>query len=357
VESFRKPPAKSSRNAANAGVKVAGDRRCQWTHGAATLSIAPVFGHARAVMADHGIAALLNPGGAEDFFEFTGDCASFEPSSRDFNRANALWLAEFCRLIYRQEHDEQPGRPPGFRTRDQILAAHGWREGAIFRTREGRPQAALFGRTRGDAVALVFRGTLGLRDLLTDVRWVLCAWAGDGRVHEGFKETLEPWWPDVRARLREVRGPVFLAGHSLGGALATMTAALCRRELPARKITALYTFGSPRVGDRRFGAALDGVAQFRVVNGNDLIPRLPPVIPNPVLPYFEHSGRLHHLVDGGLHVYPPGADPFDTIAGLPTASEMRGMPPTTASASGQLPSWLADHAPVNYVARLEHFPA
>lgn len=319
------------------------------------LSIGPTFSHSPAVNEDHGLAALMNPGEAENFFALEG-LTPFAPSSAaGFNRHSAMWLAEFCRLIYRQERDELPHRPAGFRTRAQILAEHGWREGAVLRSGQGVPQAAVFERTNPDGAVIVFRGTLGLRDMFTDLQLVLRPWAGAGHVHQGFKDAHAALWPALKQQLHAPRGPIFLTGHSLGGALATMTAALCRTELPSHDIAALYTFGSPRVGDRVFGAALQSVPHFRVVNDLDVIPRLPPVIPNPVLPYFEHSGQLHHLVNGGLRVLLTGEDPFAAVAGLPTAIELKRMLANNSGVLGELPPFLSDHAPVNYVAKLERF--
>ena len=120
------------------------------------LSIGPTFSHSPAVNEDHGLAALMNPGEAENFFALEG-LTPFAPSSAaGFNRHSAMWLAEFCRLIYRQERDELPRRPAGFRTRAQILAEHGWREEAVLRNRQGVPQAAVFGRTNPDGAVIVF---------------------------------------------------------------------------------------------------------------------------------------------------------------------------------------------------------
>lgn len=295
----------------------------------------------------------MNPGETENFFAIDG-LQPFDPiKAAGFNRNNALWLAEFCRLIYRQERDERADRPAAFRTRRQILEAHGWHEEAVVRTGDGVPQAALVTQADPAGAVLVFRGTLGLRDVLTDMRWLLQPWAGPGHVHQGFKEAHAALWPEVRRQLQAVRSPIFLAGHSLGGALATMSAALCRRDLPPIEIAALYTFGSPRVGDRLFGRALESVPHFRVVDGTDVIARLPPVIPNPLLPYFQHTGQLHHLVEGALKVHAPGDDPLAAPTSESGIRNWRSLLTGGRSASGKLPTLLTDHAPVNYVARLE----
>ncbi|NJL82058.1 MAG: lipase family protein [Chloroflexaceae bacterium] len=63
----------------------------------------------------------------------------------------------------------------------------------------------------------------------------------------------------------------------MGGALAVLFAAmLAQDKIP---ITGLYTFGAPRVGNKRFAEAFDRnlkTKAYRVVNEGDLVPHLPP---------------------------------------------------------------------------------
>lgn len=304
---------------------------------------------------DNGLAALMNPGEAEDFFEINS-LPAFDPLAiGSFNRTNALWLAEFSRLIYRQERDEIASRPPVFRTRDQILQPHGWREVAGIATLVNGPQVALLANVRLGCSALVFRGTLGLRDMITDTRLALRRWSGPGQVHEGFKKALDAGWPEISSWLHGTAGPVFVTGHSLGGALATMTAARCRADPGLGRLAGLYTFGSPRVGDTAFSASLDDVWHCRVVNGPDIIPQLPPAVPNPLLPFFRHTGQLHHLGRGGhLRVHPTGVDPFISLNPVAIAQEAQSSLADTFRMNLELPPCLASHAPVNYVAQLEH---
>ncbi len=72
---------------------------------------------------------------------------------------------------------------------------------------------------------------------------------------------------------------VFITGHSLGAALAT----LASLDLHAWN-TATYTFGCPRVGSPTFAAAFDKFVpnNYRVTSGWDIIPPLPPVMINPL---------------------------------------------------------------------------
>jgi kumamolisin len=68
-----------------------------------------------------------------------------------------------------------------------------------------------------------------------------------------------------------------IAGHSLGGALATLFT-LENAKTTKLETSILYTFASPRVGDATFAAAVDGlgITSWRVVNLQDAVPKLPP---------------------------------------------------------------------------------
>ena len=63
------------------------------------------------------------------------------------------------------------------------------------------------------------------------------------------------------------------AGHSLGGATATLLADLM---LPHNNNIAIVTAGSPRPGGRRLRRRLKDVEHLRFVHGNDIVPGTPP---------------------------------------------------------------------------------
>ena len=67
--------------------------------------------------------------------------------------------------------------------------------------------------------------------------------------------------------------------HSLGAALAT----ICASRLDAHE---LYTFGSPRVGNRAFVKEMknDGIQHYRFVNNNDIVTG----VPFPLRVYINH---------------------------------------------------------------------
>ena len=124
-----------------------------------------------------------------------------------------------------------------------------------------------------DMMVLAFRGTeKKLMDWKTDLRIELKAVSDKhGRIHGGFLAAYTAVSSKIQAKVAEHAGvPLFITGHSLGGALAVVAT----RFLHTDNLAACYTFGSPRVGDR----ALSSVFRtpiYRVVNAADGVPRIP----------------------------------------------------------------------------------
>jgi len=86
---------------------------------------------------------------------------------------------------------------------------------------------------------------------------------------------------------------VTICGHSLGGALATMLAFDVGLNTSCHAPTA-YTYASPRTGDHTFAGSYNAAisSSYRVVNRQDLVPKLPPILP---LPY-EHVNTQYELI-------------------------------------------------------------
>ena len=149
-----------------------------------------------------------------------------------------------------------------------------------------------------DHIILAFRGTEsptsidGLKDwLLTDAMNLLIvpqgrlghdlSAAGVGaRFHKGFVDAIaEIWTPlaaDVEALMKMADRPLWVTGHSLGGALALFAAWLLKRKfIPVHQI---YTYGAPMVGDQLACNAFDrefSGSICRYVSGKDPVPKLP----------------------------------------------------------------------------------
>ena len=74
---------------------------------------------------------------------------------------------------------------------------------------------------------------------------------------------------------------LFIAGHSLGAALATLALPDVSRKTSSTS-PILYTYGSPRVGDKVFAEAFnrrDAGASFRIVNTSDIVVSIPLPVP------------------------------------------------------------------------------
>jgi hypothetical protein len=135
-----------------------------------------------------------------------------------------------------------------------------------------------------DLIVIVFRGTEDELDWLTNVRAKFVALQGGTRVHTGF---FQAYWPirdalfaAVEQLVKKKPRPVYVTGHSLGGALATMATAELANHQDAGirdSIAACYTFGSPRAGDSSFDQYVK-VPLYRVTNGVDMVPAVPPAV-------------------------------------------------------------------------------
>src|SRR5436190_20702784 len=139
----------------------------------------------------------------------------FHPPDSSFNRANALYLAHASDVAYH--------RAPAAAAMERL----GLR-GVGFLNKLTRTRGFL-GVCDTHAV-LAFRGSdpVTLPTWITDVvvKLVSCG-EYHGRVHHGFSSVLHRTWDKIKKILEDARDkPLFLTGHSMGGALAILTA--CR---------------------------------------------------------------------------------------------------------------------------------
>jgi triacylglycerol lipase len=152
-----------------------------------------------------------------------------------------------------------------------------------------------------EALIVCFRGTESDRlcDWLTDADISLVPGPLDGKVHGGFYDALADVWHVVDRAVQLLdprqRKPLWITGHSLGGALASLAASRWLHR--NRPVQGLYTFGQPRIGDRTFARnfnfAIKGSA-FRFVNNSDVVARIPPRSLG-----FHHVGTFKYFTEDG----------------------------------------------------------
>jgi triacylglycerol lipase len=148
-------------------------------------------------------------------------------------------------------------------------------------------------------IFIVFRGTEPneMKDLLADAK----AWRKPARekglVHFGFAQALDKVYDNIVRWIDEQKldgeRKITCTGHSLGAALATIMAS----RLDANE---LYTFGSPRVGNRAFVKEMknDNIIHYRFVNNNDIVTKVPfPIrfVHHGELVYINHHGNIRKM--------------------------------------------------------------
>jgi triacylglycerol lipase len=184
--------------------------------------------------------------------------------------------------------------------RDEIelqVKALGFNEFAWFDT-DGT-QAFACRKSNANNIFIVFRGTEPnqMKDILADVK----AWRKPARekglVHFGFAQALDKVYDNIVQWLSEQKldgeRNITCTGHSLGAALATIMAS----RLDANE---LYTFGSPRIGNRAFVKEMnnDGIKHYRFVNNNDIVTKVPfPIrfVHHGELVYINHHGNIRKM--------------------------------------------------------------
>ena len=280
---------------------------------------------------DHSWQALLRPGDAGTFFSLHPKPV-FDVDAADFHPANAWWMAEMSRLIYR---DDEPPDLAGKCSRGDILSCVNLSE-SVFASHQNAQWALNLAAARQPFAVLVFRGTSGFENWLANLKVVQSPWEGGGQVHTGFKNVFQEIRDEVEAAICGVSLPLYYTGHSLGGALALLAASLW----PPR---AVYTFGAPRVGDTVFRKKLAAIPIFRVANRGDIVTGVPPSR----IPFeFRHAGKLiscrvaHYLSPGTI------SNEQEPPALFHGASMLRN------ALLSRPPRFMSEHAPINYTVSM-----
>lgn len=156
---------------------------------------------------------------------------------------------------------------------------------------------------------------------------------------------------------------LYITGHSLGGALAVVAAALLHADPSLdgirRKLRGVYTYGQPMVGYSDFATRFDeefGRKLFRHVYGMDVVPRLPPRTTGK----FVHFGREYGSTDEGWMYRSVAASQVHTFVGSTIIGvlawiqmQLSGLP--LFQLLPKRYSW-SDHSPLNYLRTSQSTP-
>ena len=315
---------------------------------------------------------------------------TLKPAERAWSRDNALALAN-CSLLAYSDKDKIIERLKKEHQFDAVIPCN---------PDHHSTGTEAYVAVRPDAIIVAFRGTepTNLRDYAADfdvgqipfeTKFPFLGW---GRVHKGWAARVAGVLTDVVEALKAHDNgtrSLWITGHSLGGALAMLTAAVLA-NVQNHPLGGVYTFGQPRVGDpvfrRRYDETLGDIT-FRCVNDRDPVPHVPPreltkterllikpsvrnfaEFPEALIHHeesperYEHTGRLRLLLpNGGMSdklVDETAREPEFDPRLLTARSLFLELPRLLIESPGRL----KDHVPINpithdgYVDRIEALP-
>jgi hypothetical protein len=285
------------------------------------------------------------------YFEDKQDHA-FLPLATSFELVNAGWLADFALLAYGSDAFIQK------KFDDSGLTADGFVMEFF-----SRGDTQCFVAHNQDFVVVSLRGTE------IDNFWgAFNDWRGNfevkpepddsgGLVHRGFMKNINVLWSDtlgpqglksyLTPLLADGTRTLWITGHSLGAALATLAAERAVRD-GGFEVRGVYTYGSPRVGDvqfqQNFEASGLNAKTYRVVYDRDVVTKVPPK------GLYTHVGQLQ-FIDGDGHLHTDLSTMPAEDGGLHKLLDKGSK--LAANALGKtVPAPFANHAPIYYASHI-----
>lgn len=160
-----------------------------------------------------------------------------------------------------------------------------------------------------------------------------------GHVHKGFKTEVDDLWSMIK---KDLERPVnrnrnlWFTGHSLGAAMTTIMASRCEDDPDMPCTQEVYTYGSPRVGWKKYVKSLS-ITHHRYVNNNDIVTRVP----------FNLMGYVHH---GQEHYFNAYGYERKASGWQRIKDRFRGL--WMGLKSGSIDSF-SDHSMDNYISNLD----
>jgi hypothetical protein len=251
-----------------------------------------------------------------------------------FHLGNAYWLARLADYAYWE--------PATIQQQLRNLRVE-TREFRFFSNTCTGAQAYYIATPQGSVLA--FRGSNALADdwIHTNGNSFKVSWSGPGLVHAGFRRQFESLWMGEPCREGSEGGALgafigfrhgwesegvrrgnalYVVGHSLGGALATLFLGRVQADAcqgmgkaaekscdrpPSVPVSALYTYASPKVGNGTFATTVAERARnrtpiFRIVHSDDPVTLLPRNFV-PELTDYRHVGYSGWLGESSFQVW------------------------------------------------------
>ncbi len=167
--------------------------------------------------------------------------------------------------------------------------------------------------TEGENIYVSFRGTANVTDDVDDIAAIQVPYtfvSDGGNVAQGFLDVYTDIESTILNKVNELAMSgnfenLFITGHSLGAALAFLAFPDFSENVGPIDSVLMYNFAGPAAGDSQFVTTYEAQESlnrisFRVVNTNDLIPKLPPQGLNCLLFSYEHVGGKFDILFGAL---------------------------------------------------------
>ncbi len=200
-------------------------------------------------------------------------------ATKSYDPETSLSLAAACDLAYKSENNVK-----------STVKKWGFSEPTFVDVEKTDIDTQAFVMSSDKDIVVAFRGSESIKDWLSNFQAVSDPGPmDDTKAHEGFQDALYPAvirLTNAISSRRTSNQRIWLTGHSLGGALASLFAGmLIENKIP---VYGLYTFASPRPADGKFAellnAALKAGPHYRIINEGDIVPHVPPE------PFYSHSG-------------------------------------------------------------------
>jgi len=130
-------------------------------------------------------------------------------------------------------------------------------------------------------IVISFKGTSTIEDILTDITVIQVddKYSIPGKIHKGFHDMIlgnnicEKIYNSINKLLVDNSKNIYITGHSMGSSIATIMYAYLKVKI--KNNLELITYGCPKVGNKEFSKTSDKTNTIRIVNGNDIISKIP----------------------------------------------------------------------------------
>lgn len=180
-------------------------------------------------------------------------------------------ISKFCaQLIVRLEYPEKYNSRIYPKLLKQIISVRDKHKNPIF--------CVIYKEINNNNIWIIFRGTYTFSEFISDIDYSQTNYMGTKmKVHRGFYKIFQNVKKQIKDELNKLEpDKIFITGHSLGGAIATL---LAPEMINKNCETYVYCFGTPKVGDAAFADFINQNCNvFNIVNQSDVVPTIPPSV-------------------------------------------------------------------------------